>query len=217
MIKIAKGSKWWIISSFFAAIIFLVIYLIFFKQIFSAVVLLVSVLLFLNTVFFLIFFRDPDRKVGLGFVAVADGRIREISKVDDKDIGKSILISTFMNIYDVHVNRAPVRGTVEEIMHISGIHLPAFKKESEKNERVAIIFDTTIGKIKIIQIAGTIARRIVPYIKSGDKINKGDRIGIIRLGSRVDVYVPFKKIKNLNVEVKDRVKAGESIIAEIND
>ena len=217
MIKIAKGSKWWIINSFFAAAIFLIIYLIFIRQTFSIIVLLISVLLFLNTVFFLLFFRDPDRKTGLGFVAVADGEIREITTVDDKDIGKCILVSTFMNIYDVHVNRAPINGAVEKITHISGIHLPAFKKESDKNERVVIICNTHIGKIKIIQIAGTLARRIVPYIKSKDKINKGDRIGIIRLGSRVDVYIQSKKIKNLTVKVKDRVKAGESTIAEIND
>ena len=79
------------------------------------------------------------------------------------------------------------------------------------------MIDTNMGTVKIIQIAGTLARRIVPYIKKGDKLKKGERIGIIKFGSRVDVYLPSKKIKNFNVEVGDMVKAGETTIAEIND
>ncbi|MCK5636932.1 MAG: phosphatidylserine decarboxylase family protein, partial [Thermoplasmatales archaeon] len=140
-----------------------------------------------------------------------------ISKLKDKEVGDCTKISTFMNLYNVHVNRIPLDGTVKDVVHISGIHLPAFKKESEKNERVITTIDTKIGSVKVIQIAGTLARRIVPYIKKGDKLKKGERIGIVRFGSRVDVYLPTKKIKKINVKVGEIVKAGETTLAEIND
>jgi phosphatidylserine decarboxylase len=214
--KIAKGSMSWIISSFIAAVIFLVLYLIFFYDKISIVFLFISAVVFLKTIFFIMFFRDPDRKIGNGIVAAADGKIREISKINDKDIGDCICISTFMNIHNVHVNRLPLDGVIKSSKHYSGIHLPAFKKESEKNERVETIIDTKIGKIKIIQIAGTLARRIAPYVKKGDKLKKGDKIGIIKFGSRVDVYLPSNKIKKIKVKVGDRLKAGEDSLAEIN-
>jgi len=215
--KIAKGSKWWILISFFTAVILLVFYLIFIREVFSVIILFFSVLVFLKSGFFLLFFRDPDRKVGQEIVSVADGKIREIKKTSDEDVGDCIFISTFMNVYNVHVNRMPIDGTVKDVVHISGSHIPAFKKESERNERVILKLETAIGMVKVIQIAGTLARRIVPYVKKGDKLKKGDRIGIIRLGSRLDIYLPSKKVKHLTVKTNDRIKAGESTIAEIND
>jgi len=213
--KIAKGCNSWIYASFFPALISLIISLLI-PNIFSYVTLLISILLFLLTAFFLVFFRDPERPIGKGIVACADGKIREIIDVKDKDLGEAINISTFMNVQNVHVNRMPFGGEITSIEHFSGFHLPAFKKESEKNERVIILAEASIGKIKIVQIAGTLARRIVPYIKEGDNVKKGKRIGIIRLGSRVDVYLPKDKIKKIRVKVGDRVKAGEDSIAEIN-
>ncbi|RLF36271.1 MAG: phosphatidylserine decarboxylase family protein, partial [Thermoplasmata archaeon] len=161
--------------------------------------------------------RDPEREVGEGVVACADGKIREITSLKDEDIGESIKVSTFMNVYNVHVNRMPFDGVIKDIKHVSGSYVPAFKKESERNERVIILVDTEIGILKIIQIAGTLARRIVLYIKNGDKVKKGEKIGMIRLGSRVDIYLPSKSIKMVNVKVGDRVKAGCDTIAEIND
>jgi phosphatidylserine decarboxylase len=122
-----------------------------------------------------------------------------------------------MNVYNVHVNRMPIDGIIKEIVHKKGSHLPAFKKKSIKNEKVIIIIDTKIGLIKIIQIAGTLARRIVPYIRKGDRLKKGEKIGIIRLGSRVDMFLPIKKIKNINIKLGDTIKAGVVSIAEIND
>lgn len=214
--KIARGSKNWILSVFAAGLIFIGLFLVFYNSDAGIVFLLFSMVLFLKTVFFIMFFRDPDRHIGNGVVAGADGKIREISDINDKDVGLCTRISTFMNIHNVHVNRMPLDGTIKDIAHKSGFHLPAFKKESEKNERVVLIVDTEIGKIKVVQIAGTLARRIVPYVKKGDKLKKGERIGIIRLGSRVDVYLPKNKIKSLNVKVGDIVKAGEDTIAEIN-
>ena len=215
--NVAKGSKSWIYSGFLAGIVFLILFVIFIDRFFGIIFLLLSFIMFLKTIFLLSFFRDPDREIGKGIVACADGKIREISSIKDSDIDDCKKISTFMNIYDVHVNRMPIDGTIKDIIYRRGIHLPAFKKESEKNEHVITTIDTIIGTIKVIQIAGTIARRIHPYIKLGDKLRKGERIGIIRFGSRVDVYLPAKKIKNINVKVGDIVKAGETTIAEIND
>lgn len=213
--KFARGSTVWITFPLAIWIIFLIIGLVWINTRYLFIFLAFVVLL--KNIFFVCFFRDPDRNIAQGIVASADGRIREISNLKDKEIGDCIKISTFMNLYNVHVNRMPLDGTIKDVVHISGIHLPAFKKESEKNERVITAIDTKIGNIKIIQIAGTLARRILPYIKKEDKLKKGERIGIIRFGSRVDVYLPTKKIKTIHVKVGDMVKAGETTLAEIND
>jgi len=215
--KLAEGSKSWVLSAFIPGLFFMILYLIFNNLVFGSVVLLFSVCLLLLTVFFLMFFRDPDRTIAKGIVACADGKIREIKKIKDKEIGDCIKISTFMNVNNVHVNRMPINGTIKDMVHKKGAHLPAFKKESECNERVILSIDTDIGIVRVVQIAGTLARRIVSYVKVGDKLKKGEKIGIIRLGSRVDVYLPSKKIKKVCVKVGDRVKAGEDCLAEIND
>jgi phosphatidylserine decarboxylase len=122
-----------------------------------------------------------------------------------------------MNIHNVHVNRMPLHGTITSLTHQKGGHLPAFQKESERNERVIILIHTGIGVVKVVQIAGTLARRIVPYVKQGDALEKGARFGLIRLGSRVDVYLPTKKIKALSIHVHDLRKAGEDTLAELYD
>jgi len=215
--RLADGSKSWIFSSFFSGVFLLILSIIQIQSNVGYVLLLSSVFLFILTVFFLMFFRDPDRFIGKGLVACADGKIREISEINDKDVGNCICISTFMNIQNVHVNRMPIEGKIKKIHHKNGFHLPAFRKESEKNERTIIIVDSKIGKIKIIQIAGTLARRIITYIKKDEEIKKGKRIGIIRLGSRVDVYLPKKFIKNICVKKGEKVKAGVDTLAEIND
>ncbi len=215
--NIAKGSKSWILSPFIACIFFLVLFIFFSEEVMCVILLFISMVLFLITIVLILFFRDPERIIGYGIVACADGRIREISNLKDDDVGDCTRISTFMNVYNVHVNRMPLDGTIKNIIHTKGFHLPAFKKESEKNERVTITVDTKIGIIKIIQIAGTLARRINPYIQKGDKLKKGEKIGIIRFGSRVDVYLPIKSIKNIKVKIGEMVKAGEYTIAEIND
>jgi len=215
--KLAEGSKSWILSAFIPGLFLMILYLIFNNLVFGSVFLLFSVALLFLTCFFLMFFRDPDRQIGKGIVVCADGKIREIIEVDDEKTGKCLKISTFMNVQNVHVNRMPIDGVIKNIVHKKGAHLPAFKKESERNERVILTIDSNIGIVKVIQIAGTLARRIVPYVKKGDKLKKGEKIGIIRLGSRVDVYLPSKKIKKVCVKVGDRVKAGEDYLAEIND
>lgn len=213
--KIAQGSLSWILTPFLIGCFFVILSLIL-KELLGILFLFISVILFLMTILFLIFFRDPGRDIGNGIVAPADGKIREISQLKDNDIGECTKISTFMNVHNVHVNRMPLDGIIKDVTHIDGSHLPAFKKESERNERVIITANTGIGMIKIIQIAGTLARRIAPYVKRGDKLKKGDKIGLIRLGSRVDIYLPTKKIKHITVKINDRIKAGADTIAEIN-
>ncbi|MFW6120678.1 MAG: phosphatidylserine decarboxylase [Petrotogales bacterium] len=213
--KIAQGSVSWIIAPFMVAIIFMILAMAFIGS--SRIVFLfMSILSFVITMFFLLFFRDPNRDIGKGIVSPADGKIREISRVEDDVIGDATKISIFMNVYNVHVNRMPLDGVVKDIVYTLGSHTPAFKKESESNERLVLIIDTHIGRMKLIQIAGTLARRIVPYVNKGDTLKKGKKIGIIRFGSRVDVYLPAKKIKSI-VKVKDNIKAGEDTIAEIYD
>ena len=214
--KIAKGGLSWIATSFLITVCFIILAIFTSGQI-KYVVLFISVLLLLLSFILLVFFRDPQRKTGKGIVAVADGVIREIKGEEDSNVGKCTKISTFMNIHNVHVNRMPLDGEIKDIIHYDGAHLPAFKKESEKNERVILLIKTNIGIVKIVQIAGTLARRIVPYVKSGDIVKKGEKIGLIRFGSRVDIYLPTKKIKSITVKVKDRIKAGEDTIAKIHD
>ena len=106
-------------------------------------------------------------------------------------------------------------GTIVEIKHSRGKHFRAYKKESDLNEKVTIDIDSPIGVVRLVQIAGLMARRIYPYIKQGDKLRKGEKIGIIRLGSRVDVFLPANKIKNVNVKINELVYAGVTTIAEI--
>ena len=159
-------------------------------------------------IFFIIFFRDPERAIGNGIIAPADGKIREIKQENGQ-----YLISTFMEVNNVHVNRMPLDGQVTQMSHFPGRHLRAWKKESDLNERVVIKIETEIGEVKVVQLAGLIARRVYPYITEGDILKKGDKIGIIRLGSRVDVYLPVKKIKKIPVKTGDMVYAGVTTIA----
>jgi phosphatidylserine decarboxylase len=216
MMRIANGGFSWILASF--ALAFLFIGASFFTTGLLIIFLgVVSVFFFLIACLLIVFFRDPKRTIGPGVVAVADGKIREILNLSDAEVGECIRISTFMNIHNVHVNRMPLEGTIQKIIHHNGSHLPAFKKESDSNERVVLLIKTDIGLMKIVQIAGTVARRIVPYVSEGDAVKKGGKIGLIRLGSRVDLYLPTKRIKALAIQVHDTIKAGVDTIAEIHD
>jgi phosphatidylserine decarboxylase len=162
-----------------------------------AVPILALALLMLN------FFRDPERAPGVGLVAPADGIVQSIDEWED---GR-IRVAIFMNPLDVHVNRAPQDALVRSVTHVKGGFVPAFNKESENNERVVWILDTPAGELEVVQIAGTVARRIVPYLKAGARVKKGDRIGIIRLGSRVDTYLP--------PGVEPTVKLGQKTVAGV--
>jgi phosphatidylserine decarboxylase len=176
----------------------------------------VALLGLIGVVLLVVFFRDPDRRIGDGLVAAADGVITGIDRIDDPDVGPCFWIKTFMFIQNVHVNRSPVDGTVLRLEHRKGGHRPAFSKDSESNERVTFLIESPEGRVKVVQIAGAVARRIVPYVKVGDRLKKGDKIGLIRLGSRVDVFLPVSMAELLVVRVRDRVKAGEDTLARLH-
>jgi len=216
MIRIAEGGMPWVLAGVSFTFIFLgVCY--FTKGWVFLVSCILAVFFFLISCLLLVFFRDPERIIGRGVTAVADGKIREIINLQDAEVGECVRISTFMNIHNVHVNRSPFAGTIEKIIHHPGGHVPAFQKESDANEQLVLLLKTEIGRLKIVQIAGTIARRIVPYVTEGTVLKKGEKIGLIRLGSRVDLYLPAKRVKAVVVQMHERVKAGEDAIAEIND
>ena len=157
------------------------------------------------------FFRDPQRKIGHGMVSAADGVVSFVKRSKD---GKSVTISVFMNVHNVHVNRAPWAGTVTRTKHFPGGHTPAYEHNADRNEHVVTEMATGLGPVRIVQIAGSVARRIIPYIKKGQRLRKGDKIGIIRLGSRVDVTLPAKDIKVV-VKAGQKVLAGETTLARV--
>jgi phosphatidylserine decarboxylase len=203
--KIARGCLGWVFLPILITIIFS--FLTLFVDIYFMLGLVLSLII---TLFFVFFFRDPDRVIGEDFVSPADGIVRDIQ------LEKTVcFISIFMNVHNVHVNRMPIDGKILDIVHFPGKHFRAYKKESDLNERVVIDVYSNIGRMRVVQIAGLIARRIYPYIKKGDSLKKGDKIGIIRLGSRVDVYLPAKVINRVTVDIHSKVIAGVTTIAEL--
>ncbi|MDE2597651.1 MAG: phosphatidylserine decarboxylase [Sphingomonadales bacterium] len=180
----------------------------------------------------LAFFRDPRRVTPLGerlVISPADGLVTMIAQVppprelslDDGSGGPGLgsepvtRVSIFMSVFDVHINRAPIGGTVRRIVYIPGRFLNAdLDKASEENERQHILIDRGGGvMIGFTQIAGLVARRIVPFVKPGDMIAAGQRVGLIRFGSRVDVYLPADT--DPLIVLGQRVLAGETVLAEI--
>jgi phosphatidylserine decarboxylase len=157
-----------------------------------------TLLFVLLQLFFLLFFRDPERQVEAGIVSPADGVVMETGRC----------ISIFMNLWNVHVNRAPLAGTIVAMQHMPGRHAPAFREKGD-NERLHIELHTKHGDMTVTQIAGTIARRIIPYLSEGEVIEKGQRIGIIRFGSKVTVELPDDA--SPVVETGDRIHAGQTI------
>ena len=164
-----------------------------------------SALVFILDIFFIWFFRDPERTAEGPedvIVSPADGKV-----VDIRDNTACI----FMNIHNVHVNRAPVSGKIVKMKHKDGGYLPAFFKDSHRNERNLICIESDYGLVKVVQIAGTVTRRIDTYFNVGDRVVRGERIGMIRFGSRVDITPPDGY--TLMVNKGDRVKAAVSVIA----
>jgi phosphatidylserine decarboxylase len=156
-------------------------------------------------VFLVVFFRDPERTPEgdeNDAVSPADGRVISM---------KDRTICIFMNIHNVHVNRSPLAGTITHIDYKPGGYIPAFNKDSHVNERNHVVMKTEPGALELTQIAGVLTRRIVSYISEGSELKRGERIGMIRFGSRVDVIIP--EGYEFTVKVNDRVRAGETIIA----
>ncbi len=166
------------------------------------------------------FFRDPERTPPSGghfVLSPADGKVIGITKVEEKEFfgGETTQISIFMSPVNVHVNRAPISGTVKHFRYVKGEYFAAFEdKASEKNEQTIIGIEGEHGKVLLKQIAGFIARRIVCTLRVGDETKAGERFGMIKFGSRVDVFVPTSA--HITVREGQVAVAGETVLAEFS-
>ena len=186
----------------------------------SYVNVIASIPFWIISIFIIQFFRDPPRKISTKkniVVSGADGKVIAIDEtIDPYQKKKSIKVSVFMNVFNVHSNKAPIDGKILKKVYYVGKFLNAsLSKASEENERCAIIIQSKNNPKKIItcvQIAGLVARRILCYKDKGDDLKRGERYGFIKFGSRVDLYLPLNT--NVKVQLGEKVKNGESIIAE---
>ena len=184
----------------------------------------ISVIGFLLTLFTLWFFRDPSRNTPVDsnlIISSADGKVclideacppTEVSMKQEK----MKRVCVFMNVFNVHVNRSPVAGVISDIVYKEGQFLNAsLDKASEKNERSSLVINSNHGAdIVVVQIAGLIARRILGFVSKNQNLNQGERFGLIRFGSRVDIYIPLDS--TVKCSVGDKVVAGESVLASFN-
>jgi phosphatidylserine decarboxylase len=187
----------------------------------SVPLILCALLFSLLTVFMLYFFRDPERKTpseqGI-FVAPADGKIILVrDSHEDRYLRADVKeISIFMSPMDVHVNRAPCDGKVSLVNYSPGKFMAAYKEEAPLlNEHIVMVLDTAWGQVMMRQVAGFVARRAVCRATQGDTLRRGERFGIIKFSSRLDIFLP----KDIKMEVKpgDRVRAGETVIGRLED
>ena len=176
--------------------------------------------LWLATIFVLQFFRDPQRVIpeGPGLVLCpADGRVIVVGEVPDPYRGgaRSLKVSIFMNVFNVHSQRAPVDGVITKVAYSKGLFVnAAFDKASSDNERNALVIRMDDGReISCVQVAGLIARRILCYVHEGERLARGQRYGFIRFGSRVDLYLPTTA--RPKVAIGDKVKASSTVLAEL--
>lgn len=182
--------------------------------------LMVTLLVFLGLI--LQFFRNPKRKTILNdkqVVSPVDGKVVVIEEVFEKEFFKEkrLQVSVFMSPINVHVTRYPIGGNVIFSKYHPGKYLVAWHpKASEENERTTVVVENeTYGKVLYRQIAGALAKRIVNYAKQNDKASQGEDSGFIKFGSRVDLYLPLDT--NIKVQLNQKVRGGESIIAEVNE
>ena len=178
----------------------------------------------LGVAFCINFFRDPDRRVpgeAAVVVAAADGVVADIAEVEEDEVLKRRCqrVGIFLSVFDVHVNRAPIAGKVTYTNHFPGTYPGPYLDArnpgaSKHNEALTWAFTAADGtEVVVRQITGAIARRIVPWSKVGDELGKGDRFGMIRFGSRTEIYLPLEA--ELTVRVGDRVRGAESIVARL--
>jgi phosphatidylserine decarboxylase len=178
-----------------------------------------SIPLWIIFIFVLQFFRDPGREIpqDVGVVlSPCDGRVIKVERAQDPYGQRdAILISVFMNVFNVHSNRSPADGTVQKVQYFPGKFVNAdLDKASSENERNAVVLKTNDGQVvTFVQVAGLIARRILCYIKAGDALTRGQRYGFIRFGSRVDVYLPLTA--TVKVAIGDKVSATTTILAKL--
>lgn len=172
------------------------------------------------TIWCALFFRDPKRVTPVSdelVISPADGKVSHVGNIvppSELGLGNEpmLRISVFMNVFNCHVNRAPMRGKIERIVYKKGSFLNAeLDKASDENERNSLVLETERGEIAVVQIAGLVARRIVCWANQGDEIVSGERFGLIRFGSRLDVYLPPKAVPM--VFVGQTAVAGETVLA----
>jgi phosphatidylserine decarboxylase len=181
-----------------------------------AIVLALAAIFLFFTLFLIFFFRDPERKAPPAenlILSSADGKVISIKPCRSANFieGQGTLVSVFMSLFDVHVNRAPISGNVAYFRYNPGKFLPAFRdKASSENEQTELGMENADGRIVIKQIAGIIARRIVCKVRQGDKLSAGQRLGLIKFGSRVDHLLPENV--EIRVEQNQKVRAGETVI-----
>ncbi len=180
---------------------------------------LFAFVLTLITIWIAYFFRDPERSGDRGerlVIAPADGRVVMISEVDEPTFmrGRAARVSIFMNVFSVHVNRYPVSGTVRYVHYNRGKFLnAATEKSSLENEQRSVGIESGGQRVLVRQIAGLIARRIVTYSREGERVEQGERMGVIRFGSRVDVFLPAGS--PVRVKVGDVTVAGSTVVGEL--
>src|ERR1700679_4291789 len=175
-----------------------------------------AVVPFLLACFFLWFFRDPQRPVPIEaglVVSPADGKITEVARIQTLD-GERIRLSIFLSVFDVHVNRSPIAGTVREVRYQKGKHLNALDPKSGENEQNLVTVQGDDFDVTFSQIAGILARRIVFRFQPGDFVERGERVGLIKFGSRVNVLLPGHA--HLRVALGQKVKGGASVLANIH-
>ena len=158
-------------------------------------------------VFLAVFFRDPERVPGTGVVSAADGVVRAVAREGDR-----WRVSVFMNVTNVHVNRLPTDARVEAVSDAGAGFRPAYRPDADHNVRRSYILATGLGPVEVVQMTGILARRLVSFVRVGSEGRKGDRMGMIILGSRVDVLFPAARATP-SVRVGDRVRAGTTTIA----
>lgn len=174
-----------------------------------------AVVPFLLACFFFWFFRDPERPVPVDpglVVSPADGKITEVARIQTPD-GERIRLSIFLSVFDVHVNRSPIAGTVREVRYQKGMHLNALNPKSAENEQNLVTVQGDEFNVTFAQIAGILARRIVFRFQPGDFVERGQRVGLIKFGSRVNVLLPGHA--HLRVAQGQRVKGGASVLADL--
>jgi phosphatidylserine decarboxylase len=188
----------------------------------SILQIILAILLGIGLIGLLIFFRNPQRNISKSdnqlIYSPADGKIVAIEEVDDDEYfkGKRLQVSIFMSVTNVHVNRNPISGTVKYFKYHAGKYLVAWHpKSSTENERTTTVLSNGKQEILLRQIAGALARRIVNYVKVGDKVQQGSDMGFIKFGSRVDLLLPTDV--ELNIELNQRVKGNQTVIGKLKN
>lgn len=178
-----------------------------------------GILLLILGFFLSFFFRDPHRAIPQNenlILSPADGKIVKIAPApqEEKNKGRTQMVSIFLSLFDVHINRSPMKGKIIELKYVPGKFLPAFKKEASKvNERNIVEIENGNNTISLHQIAGILARRVVLWKKRGEYVNLGERLGLIKFGSRIDIFLPPHVL--LRIKEGQRVKGGISILGEL--